>query len=66
MDMVLMGKLSGGHWIAINCIPTAAHTIWGALLGRIIHRSTSPKDLLKTLIGLGILGVIVGYGLDMA
>lgn len=66
MDMVLMGKLSSGHWIAINCIPTAAHTIWGALMGRIIHRATSSKDLLKTLIGLGILGVVVGYGLDFA
>lgn len=35
-------------------------------MGRIIHRSTSPKNLLQTLIGLGILGVVVGYGLDIA
>jgi predicted acyltransferase len=66
MDMVLMGKLSGGHWIAINCIPTAAHTIWGALIGRIIHRNVDQKNTLRTLVGLGILGIILGYGLDLA
>lgn len=66
MDMALMGKLSGGHWIAINCIPTAAHTIWGALLGRIIHRTTDKQAVLRTLFALGILGLIIGYGLDWA
>lgn len=66
MDMLLMGKLSGGHWIAINCIPTAAHTIWGALIGRIIHRSSSHQIVIRTLIGLGLLGILVGYGLDFA
>lgn len=66
MDLMLMGKLSGGHWIAINCIPTAAHTIWGALIGRIIHRTESRQTIFRTLFGLGILGVLIGYGLDFA
>jgi predicted acyltransferase len=66
MDLFLMGKLSGGHWIAINCIPTAAHTIWGALLGRIIHRNNDKKAVLRTLFALGILGIVIGYGLDFA
>jgi len=66
MDMLLMGKLSGGHWIAINCIPTAAHTIWGALLGRIIHRTKDKRAVLKTLFSLAIIGLVIGYGLDWA
>ena len=66
VDLKLMGKLSEGHWIAMNCIPTAAHTIWGALIGRIIHRTSNPKDIFKTLFGLGLLGVLIGYGLDAA
>lgn len=66
IDMLLMGKLSSGHWIAMNAIPTAAHTIWGALIGRLIHRTSPPRTVLRTLIGLGLLGIIVGYGLDLA
>jgi predicted acyltransferase len=66
IDMLFMGKLSSGHWIAMNAIPTAAHTIWGALIGRLIHRTSPPRTVLRTLIGLGLLGIIVGYGLDLA
>lgn len=65
VDILLMGKLSRGHWIAMNAIPTAAHTIWGALIGRIIHRTSSSKTVLRTLIGIGLLGILVGYGLDV-
>src|SRR6478752_2166104 len=31
MDLVLMNKINKGGWVAINCIPTAIHTIAGAL-----------------------------------
>ena len=27
MDTVLMGKINDDGWVAINCLPTAAHTI---------------------------------------
>ena len=27
MDLVLMNKINNGGWVAINCIPTAVHTI---------------------------------------
>jgi predicted acyltransferase len=66
IDYMLMGKLSRGHWIAMNFLPTAAHTIWGALIGRIIHRTSPPKLIFRTFLGLGILGIIAGYGLDLA
>jgi predicted acyltransferase len=66
VDLLVMGKLSNGHWIAMNFLPTAAHTIWGGLIGRLIHRTNPPKTVLQTLIGLGLLGIIVGYGLDFA
>ena len=66
IDYMLMGKLSRGNWIAMNFLPTAAHTIWGALIGRIIHRTSPPKLVFRTFLGLGILGIIAGYGLDLA
>ena len=44
MDLVLMNKINKGGWVAINCIPTAAHTIWGALVGKLLLSSVSgPK-----------------------
>ncbi len=66
IDLFLMGKLSRGHWIAMNFLPTAAHTIWGALIGRMIHRTSPPQLVFRTFLGLGVLGIMAGYGLDMA
>ncbi len=28
VDYLLMGKLSRGHWVAFNAVPTTAHTMW--------------------------------------
>jgi hypothetical protein len=36
MDTVLMHKINAGGWVAINCIPTAVHTITGALVGKLL------------------------------
>jgi len=36
MDTVLMNKINAGGWVAINCIPTAVHTIAGALVGKLL------------------------------
>jgi predicted acyltransferase len=67
MDMILMGKLNnGGGWVAINCIPTAAHTIWGVLAGLLLIKDVSRKCKFKTLIIAGSIALIFGYGLDQA
>jgi len=66
MDMVLMGKLNnGGGWVAINCIPTAAHTIWGVLAGQNLIKDIRQKDKLKTLVIAGSIALVIGYGLDL-
>ena len=31
-----MNKINPGGWVAINCIPTAVHTIAGALAGKLL------------------------------
>ncbi|PHN07101.1 acyltransferase family protein [Flavilitoribacter nigricans] len=44
MDMILMGKINpGGGWVTINCLPTAAHTIWGAICGKLLLSDISPS-----------------------
>ncbi len=41
MDTVLMGKINPSGWVAINALPTAAHTIWGVLAGEAPDERTS-------------------------
>lgn len=68
MDLILMGKINpGGGWVAINCIPTAAHTIWGAIAGQLLFdKSRKPLNKLKHILLWGILFLVIGYGLDFA
>lgn len=64
MDLVLMGKTSGGGWVAINAIPTAAHTIWGVLAGKILISNRLPFEKIKIFLIAGLVGLFIGYGMD--
>jgi len=64
VDMLLMGKLSEGHWVAFNAVPTAAHTMWGVLAGQLLMSRRSPARKIKTLFIAGLIGVAAGYALD--
>jgi len=62
VDLLLMNKINKGGWVAINCIPTAVHTIAGALAGKLLISDKSP---IKKLVIWGIVCLVVGYGLDV-
>ncbi|MCW3091959.1 MAG: putative acyltransferase [Ferruginibacter sp.] len=62
MDMVLMHKINKGGWVAINCIPTAVHTIAGALAGKLLL--SGRKDKIKMLLAWGLVCLVVGVALD--
>ncbi len=66
MDLVLMGKVNdGGGWVAINCIPTAAHTIWGVVAGKLLASGLGAREKVKRLATVGAAGLLVGYSLDL-
>lgn len=65
IDVILMNKINPGGWVAINCIPTAAHTIWGAVAGKWLLTQPDVKNKIKPIIILAIVTLIVGYGLDI-
>jgi len=66
VDMLLMGKINdGGGWVTINCLPTAAHTIWGAVCGQLLMSNQSANNKLKYLLIGGGVGLGLGYGLDL-
>lgn len=66
VDVLLMNKINPGGWVAINCIPTAAHTIWGAVAGKWLLTLPDNKKRLTHIIVLGAVTLLAGYALDMA
>lgn len=65
MDLVLMNKINGGGWVAINFIPTAAHTIWGCLAGKLLLSAKPENEKVKWLVIAGVVGLILGYVMDL-
>jgi len=63
VDTILMNKINPGGWVAINCIPTAVHTIAGALTGKLLL--SNKKNKLRPMLTWAIICLIVGYGLDV-
>jgi predicted acyltransferase len=63
-DMLVMGKLSGGHWVAFNAFPTTAHTMWGVLAGLILSSDRTDLKKIKILLIAGLIGVVAGYALN--
>jgi predicted acyltransferase len=64
MDLVLMNKINSDGWVAINCISTSAHTIWGAVAGKLLLSNRTYEQKLRYLIGSGIVMLLLGFGLD--
>jgi predicted acyltransferase len=64
IDLLLMNKINHGGWVAINCLPTAAHTIWGALAGKLLMSDENSNKKIKTLVVFGLICLVVGYAMD--
>ncbi len=63
-NILISGEEDGSGWAMFNAIPTAAHTIWGVLAGQLLIGDASTKKKLQLLVGAGIIGLIIGYGLS--
>ena len=62
IDTILMHTINKGGWVAINCIPTAVHTIAGALVGKLLLSDSNNK--LKLMPFFGVVCLLIGFGLD--
>jgi predicted acyltransferase len=65
IDLILMNRINPGGWVAINCIPTACHTIWGALAGKLLFSGKTARQKVGYLVIAGILALILGFGMDL-
>jgi predicted acyltransferase len=61
VDLLLMNKINKGGWVAINCIPTAVHTIAGCLAGKLL---IGGKNKIARLMLGAACCFVIGYGLD--
>ena len=64
LDLQYGGANLKSHWVSFNAIPTTAHTIWGVLAGQLLMSKRTAGQKLKILIIAGVIGVVVGYGLN--
>lgn len=64
MDLILMNKINAGGWVAINCLPTAAHTIWGVLAGKLLLSDSPGVQKVKILLTASVVCLVLGYALD--
>ncbi len=62
LNLIPMGKINPDGWVAINCLPTTAHTIWGAVAGKLRLSSKPGLEKVRWLVAAGL---VVGFGLDL-
>ncbi len=63
IDLILMNKINHDGWVAINCIPTAVHTIAGTMCGKLLL--SAKKGKLKNLLVWAAIALVTGYSLDL-
>lgn len=65
MDLMLMHKINTGGWVAINCLSTSAHTIWGLMAGQLLlaEKPNSAKAGILLMAAFTLLAL--GFGLDL-
>ena len=64
VDLLLMNKINSGGWVAINCIATTAHTLWGAGAGKLLLSEKPGSAKVKALWMAGLAALAAGYALD--
>ncbi len=64
LDLQYGGADLEGHWVSVNALPTAAHTIWGVLVGQLLMRDRPQVWKLRQLVLAGVILVVLGYLMD--
>jgi len=62
-DTIVSGRMNPEGWNSFNFLPTAVHTIAGALTGKLL---LSNKEKIKPMVLWGIACLIIGYALDLS
>ena len=63
-NQLIEGTEKTSIWATLNFVSTTAHTVWGALVGKLLISKKPANDKLKILCIAGIICLVIGYGLD--
>lgn len=64
IDAMVMATINPEGWVAVNCLPTAAHTIMGAVAGKVLLSARSGREKVRWLVVAGVVALLAGYALD--
>ncbi|MBC6999124.1 DUF5009 domain-containing protein [Cytophaga sp. FL35] len=65
VDQLVMGQVNGGYWVFVNFIPTAAHTIWGVVCGKLLLEHLPEKEKIRQFVIWGSIVLVLGFALDL-
>ncbi|MBL8179697.1 MAG: DUF5009 domain-containing protein [Bryobacterales bacterium] len=65
LDGAVLGKHWGGGYATINCVSSAANTIFGVMAGFWLRSGKPAGEMLQRFVVLGVAGIVVGLGMDL-
>jgi predicted acyltransferase len=65
-DLLVINKVNKGYGTTLNCLPSAAHTIWGMMAGQFLLGTKTAKVKTKQLVAFGLIALVTGIVLDVA
>lgn len=65
LDRLILHKTWSGSYATINCIPSAANTIFGVMAGELLAGAMSAARKMRILAVTGVCGVIAGFALSI-
>lgn len=64
LDLAVLGKGWGGSYATINCLSSAANTLFGLMAGSWLRDTPNAAQRLRSLLIAGVIGVAAGILLD--
>lgn len=64
IDRAVLGKNWGGGYATMNCLSSAANTIFGVMAGRLLLSGKPPAAILRVLLATGLGGILAGLALS--
>lgn len=62
---LIEGVDKASEWATLNFVSTTAHTVWGAMCGKLLMSERSSSDKIKILLIAGLTALVAGYALDI-
>lgn len=59
------GVEKASEWATLNFVSTSAHTIWGAMCGKLLMSEKTPSEKIRIMVIAAVIALVAGYALDL-